>query len=263
MPGPAVGPCTGLVVVEVDLDVVADVQVEEAVAVDVAPGAAGGEVRVVQAGPFRDVAEAPAAAAVGLVVVEDDAAEVGDDEVVEAVVVEVADGAAHAEAGPGQTHPLGHVGEGAIAVVAVQLVRRLRAPGAGGAKGSVLDAEEVGPAVVVVIDPAQAAAHALGHHVQRRAAVVIVEVDAAGGRHVLEPGQPGGRRQNQGLAGRPRLRRLKRVFLTGEEGAGGQGGKDAESWENAPHGRPSLPATRLSGLFRLVLKQQWKVRPDV
>src|SRR5262249_51529344 len=79
-------------------------------------------VRILDSRPGGHVREAPAAAAVGLVAVEDDAPPIGHHQVVEAVVVEVADGTAHAEAGAGQADLLGHVGESAVAVVAVQLV---------------------------------------------------------------------------------------------------------------------------------------------
>src|SRR5262249_13071584 len=87
---------------EVHFYVIADVQVEEAVAVHVAPGAARAPMRVVQAGGGGDVAEAPAAVPVRLVVPQDHAAPVRHQQVVEAVVVVVAHGAAHAEAGPRQ-----------------------------------------------------------------------------------------------------------------------------------------------------------------
>jgi hypothetical protein len=127
-------------VFDVHLDVVAHVQVEEAVAVEVAPGAAGSEMRVGQAGPGRHIDEVAAAAAVRLVVVQRHAAEPRDDQVVVAVVIEVADGAAQAVAGAVEPHLGRDVGERAVAVVAVQLA----GGGGGGGVGpdrAVLDAE--------------------------------------------------------------------------------------------------------------------------
>ena len=111
----------GDVVIEVDGSIVADVEVKPAVAVDVAPGAAGGPVGVGDLRFGGDVAEAAAARRrrVGDIVEQTDPAEIGDDEIVEAVVIEVADGAAHAVTGLVEADRGRHIGEGAVAVVSV------------------------------------------------------------------------------------------------------------------------------------------------
>ena len=181
------------VVGEIDLDIVAHVKIEVAVAVDVAPAAAGGPVRVVQAArPGSHVHEAPPAVAIGLVVVEDDTPPIGHHEIVETVVVVVADGAAHAEARAGQADRFGDVGERPVAVVPIQLVRGEWTVGGHGPDGTVLNAEQVEPAVVVVVDPAQAAAHRLEDVVLRRGRVEVTEPDPTGGGDVHEPGDSRG-----------------------------------------------------------------------
>src|SRR5262249_24930288 len=156
--------------------------------VNVAPGAARGQVRVVvHPRPGGDVHEAPAALAVGLVVVEDNAAQVGHGQVVEAVVVEVADRTAQAEAGAGHARLVRDGGGGAVAVVPVQLV------GGPGPRArpdrAVLDDEQVRPTIVVVIDPAEAAAEGLVDVVRGGVAVEMPERDPArpGGAH--KPGK--------------------------------------------------------------------------
>ena len=74
---------------------------------------------IVQAGPGGDIDETPAPLAIGLVVVQNDAAHVCDHQVVPAVVVEIADRAAQSKTGPGQTDFLRYVRERAVPVVAV------------------------------------------------------------------------------------------------------------------------------------------------
>src|SRR4051794_9128303 len=70
---------------------------------------------------FGDIREG----AVSVVAVQDVAAEVGDEEVVVAVVVEVADAAGLAPAGMGQPGFSRDVGEGAVAVVMKEKTGRL------------------------------------------------------------------------------------------------------------------------------------------
>ena len=128
---------------------------------------------------------------------EANAAEERNDEIVEAVVIEVADGAAHAVTGLVEADRGRHIGEGAVAVVAVQLVGGERSFSIAGEQRAALDAEEVGPAVVVVIDPADAAAHRLGDVHCRRGAVEVDEIDPRVGSGVDEPRHP--RRRSRGL----------------------------------------------------------------
>src|SRR4029077_13272771 len=89
-----------------------------AVAVDVAPGGAGGPVRVSQTCGRGDVHEPTAAGSVRFVVVQRHAAEKSDEQVVEPVVVVVADRYPHAISGPVEADFFGHVCEGAVTVVA-------------------------------------------------------------------------------------------------------------------------------------------------
>ena len=147
--------------------------------------------RVVQAGPGGDVDKAAAAAAVRLIVVKHHAAQVGHHQVVVAVVIEIADGAAHPEARAGQTGLLGHVREGAVAVIAIELAGRPRCPVRGWQKRAGLDTKKVGPTVVVVIDPGHAAAHHFRNVVHGGLAVEVLKVDAAGGGHIDKPRQAG------------------------------------------------------------------------
>ena len=85
-------------IVEVEIDVVGDHEIDEAVAVVVAESCAGRPSAVGDAGFRGDVGEG----AVAVVVIENVAAEAGDVEVGPAVVVVVADGSAHGEAGSGE-----------------------------------------------------------------------------------------------------------------------------------------------------------------
>ena len=104
-------------IVHVEVDVVRDEEVGVAVGVVVAKDDAGGPAFVfVEAGCFGDVGEG----AVAVVAIEHDAAEATDDEVGEAIVVEVADGRAHGPAGIADAGLVGDVGEGAVVIVVVE-----------------------------------------------------------------------------------------------------------------------------------------------
>src|SRR5262249_32995261 len=193
------------VVVEVHFHVVADVQIKIAVVVDVAPGDARAPVRVAQPRLGGHVRER----AVAVVVVQDDLAQEGDDQVVVAVVVEVADRHPLAETGAGQARLFRAGGEGAVAVVAVEFAGRLRPPRPGPHR-AVLHAEQVQPAVVVVVDPGDAGAHRLLDVVLRRGRVEVGKADPGGRGHVHEPGQA--------------RRRLGGRLFGGRRGGGGGGG---------------------------------------
>ena len=145
--------------------------------------------RVVQAAnPGSHVHEAPPALAIGFVVVKDDTPPIGDHEIVEAVVVVIADGAAHAEAGAGQPDHFGDVGKRPVAAVPIQLVGGEWTVGGRGPDGTVLNAEKIQPAVVVIVDPTQAAAHRLEDVVLRRGRIEVPEPDPTVGDDVHEPG---------------------------------------------------------------------------
>ena len=96
--------------------------------------------------------------AVAVVVVEDVLAVVGDEEIVEAVVVVVADAAGLAPAGfVLEAGAVGDVGEGAVAIVFEEMAAGLLAGGEAFETPAV-DEEEVQPAVVVVVVEGDAAA---------------------------------------------------------------------------------------------------------
>ena len=83
-----------IVVLDVYFNVVADVEIEEAVAVYVAPGTTRGPVGILDAGPGCDVDKTPAALAIRFIVVQDEAAPAGHEQVGPAVVVVVRNRAA-------------------------------------------------------------------------------------------------------------------------------------------------------------------------
>lgn len=95
-----------------------------------------------------------------------DPADVGDREIVEPVVVEIAHGAAHSKAGAVQSDPFGYVVKRPVSPVAVKSVRP-RLPGnARILQRAILNADEVEEAVGVVIDPANSASDRLGDGVR-------------------------------------------------------------------------------------------------
>jgi hypothetical protein len=88
------------VVIKVHFDVIADIQIQQAIAVNVPPSATGGEVRtIVQSGLGGDIDEMPASFAVRFIVIEDHAAHVRHYQIVPAIVVIVANSAAQVKAG--------------------------------------------------------------------------------------------------------------------------------------------------------------------
>src|SRR4029077_19844774 len=103
-------------------------------------------------------------------------AEGGDEEIVEAVVIVVADGYAHAEEFDVETGFVGDVGEGAVVIVVVELGRGMFG-GLARPVGAV-DEEDVGPAIVVVIDESDTGAHGFGKIFFAEGGVVVEEVDA-------------------------------------------------------------------------------------
>ena len=201
------------VLVAAPLHVVGDEQVGLAVAVVVEPGGAGAEVGVFDPRRGRHVPE-PAAA---LVVEQPVAVERGEVDVLAAVVVVVARRDAHAVDLDVEAAPPGGVGEGAVAVVAVEGRQRLalaRLPVAA------VDQQDVEPAVAVGVEQRHAGAHGLGQVFLPRAAAVVGELHSRGGGDIGEP-HP---RLGRGGFGSGRRRR-------GDQGHGGEdyGKKGAES----------------------------------
>src|ERR1700689_1787298 len=100
------------------LHVVCNYEIEFAVAVVIHPRGAGGElVWTEQAGGPGDIGES----AVAIVVEEMALSKSGDEDVIETVVVIVADCHSHAEHGHGQSGLAGYIGKSSIAIVVVQL----------------------------------------------------------------------------------------------------------------------------------------------
>src|ERR1700730_2368908 len=99
-------------------------------------------------------------------------------EVVEAIVVVVGNRAAEAIGFDGEPGLLSDVGEGAVVIVVVERGERL---GAGGMAGPVhgIDEEDVLPAVIVVIEKTNAAAHGFGKIFFTEGAGVVLEMDAS------------------------------------------------------------------------------------
>ncbi len=102
------------------LHVIRDDQVEFAVAIIIDPGGAGREfVRSPQSRGLGHIGEG----AVAVVVEEMALAERGDEEVVEAVVIVIADGNSQAEHGNGEPGFASDIGESAVVIVVVELQR--------------------------------------------------------------------------------------------------------------------------------------------
>ena len=165
---------------QIEIDVVGDEQIEFAVAVVVHESAAGVPALAVSgdAGLFADVGEG----AVAVVVVENVLAEVGDEQVFEAVVVVVADADALSPAGVGHAGLCGDVGESAVAIVLEEMRGGLLAGGEA-FEAPAVDQKNIQPAVVVVVVESDAAAGGLEQ--------IFVLVLAAEDGFCVESGFPG------------------------------------------------------------------------
>src|SRR5262249_28765138 len=86
----------------------------------------------------------------------------------------------------GEARLLGDVGERAVVIVVIQRGERFLLRG--GLAGPVhrIDDENVGPAVIVVVDDAHTAAHRFGQILFAKGTGVVFEVDASGGSDVGE-----------------------------------------------------------------------------
>ena len=210
----------------VPLDVAEDDQVEPAVVVEVDPGGGGGPVHArggvaAGAGLLCDVGEGP----VAVVVVQVVAAELGDVEVFEAVIVKVADGNAHAVADALEAGLLGDVFEGTVLALMVEAVPVPRAGLLGDKSlrsrvgdGRAIDEEEIKQAVVVEIEGCDAGAHRLEE---------VLQGGVRGNSGESDAGLLGGVGEVAGSGGRDR-------GCLGE----GEGGSEDERGEKAgEHGR--------------------------
>ena len=222
------GQATLALVVEVVLQVVAHVQVQPAVGIDVHERRAEAPSRVVDAGCGGHVREAPVALVAPQLVV----AVVHDVQVQVAIVVDVAGSHAHAVAGGRQPGGVGHVGEAqglarpfaGRAVVAVQaigqrqrvrrrnerVVHRLAL-----AEHVALDQVGVEVAVAVVVEQRTAGSHHLRKQQVARHAVEVDEIDTGLRGRVHEQGASGFRRRLGGL----RTRRRDDHEADGDDGA--------------------------------------------
>jgi hypothetical protein len=95
-----------------------------------------------------------------------------------AVAVVVGRGGAHAEAAAGHAGPPGHVGEGAVPVVAVEGVAE-RARRREEVRRAAVDEVDVEPAVAVVVEDGDAGPDRLRQETLRRVRVVVHPSDAA------------------------------------------------------------------------------------
>ena len=155
------------------LDVVADEEIEQAVAIEVDPHRRRAERRAaVEAARARDVHERALAGVAEQAVL----ADAGDEEVGEAVVVEVADRDAHAVQLDVEAGGARDVGERAVAVVAIEAQRRALplVPGPVHA----VDEQDVLPAVGVVVEERAAGAERLGQQLAAVGAAVVAELQA-------------------------------------------------------------------------------------
>ena len=126
-----------------------------AIAVVVHEGAAGSPARLLAGDTsfFANVGEG----AVAIVVIQNILTVVGDEEVIEAVVVVIADADALSPTGTAETGFVGDVGEGAVTIVLEEVRARFLAFGEAFQTRAVYD-KDVEPAVVVVIVEGNSAA---------------------------------------------------------------------------------------------------------
>ena len=187
------------------LDVVADQQIQQAVAIEIEPERRGAEgAAAAQAGLFGDVDEVAAPGVLKQAVLADG----GDQNIGEAVVVVVGDGHAHAVHFDRQAGWRVTSREGAVAVVAVELQGAALALVAGPIHA--VDQQNVQPAVAVVIQKGAAGAHGFGQILRAESAAVVAEVDAGGGGDVGQA-EARSRTPGRGDRGKAPTRKVRRV----------------------------------------------------
>ncbi len=147
----------------VEIDVIADEKIQPAVAVVIEKRAAG--VPAVQARGslargFRDACFLAHVGerAVAVVMVEHAIAPIGDEQVVQAVVIVIADAAALAPASARHAGFDRHVGERAVAIILEQAAHRSVVLGPIGLKACAVHEENIQPAVMIVVVERHAAA---------------------------------------------------------------------------------------------------------
>ena len=183
------------------------------------------------------------------------AADAGNENIGQAVVVVIADGDTHRIKAYIQPRPCRHVGEMAVAVVVVKRhCRRLHAfwdvPGP--IRG--IDKEQILVAVAVIIKKRHAAAHGFRQQLLAVSAIDVREVNAAGGRDVSKA-------RLRNLCSR-RFRVWRRGGLGGGNGCPGRFGfqrkinADGDTREN--NDRQNRPARRAVRLPRLPTHCRWQ-----
>ncbi len=171
--------------------VVADIQIEVAVTVEVGEGGRGRPVApAVQSGVSSRVLER----AVAPIVQQEIRPEPRDEQIGPAVVVVI--GAGHAEAisaaNPRDPGALARILERPVSAVAEQAVAQLGPGRLGpGWEGSTLDEIDIEPAVAVIVEDGDAATDRLGDLVLRRLVVVVGEAEP-GGVGIVAEGDRGG-----------------------------------------------------------------------
>src|SRR5207302_1360110 len=140
-------------IVHVEMRIARNVEIDEAVAIVIAPGSASHEAAATDAGFFGDVLEL----AVSETAVKGAAAESGDEQVELAVVVVIGDGHTHSPATTGEASFLGDVLESAVGFLAVESDERIAA-GAEALDGGPVDEHDVEAAVIIAIEQTDAAA---------------------------------------------------------------------------------------------------------
>ncbi len=161
--------------------VVADKEIEQAIAVVIEPHGRGAEsfalAQAARAGhidkrSFAGIAEQPILS------------DARDENVREPVVVIVTDGYAHAVTFDFQAGARGHIGEGAVAVVAVELKSRAAPLVAGTVRA--IDEHDVLPAVAIVVKKGAAGAEGFRQEFSTERAAVVLELNARLAGHVGE-----------------------------------------------------------------------------
>ena len=156
------------------LHVVRDHEIEFAVAIVIHPGCAGRElVRAPHSRGLGDVGER----AVAVVVKKVTLAQCGDEDVVKPVVVVVSHGNSEAKHGDSQACLARNVGKRAVTVVVVELERGRPAVRVSG-KVVAVDQNDVGIAIVVVVDERATRPHGFRQPLLSEGTVVVSEVNA-------------------------------------------------------------------------------------
>ena len=181
---------------EVDVEVIRDEQVKQAVAIALDKRASGGvaDAWLQEPGFLRDVGEG----AVAVVVIERALVHARHEDVRVAVVIVIAHGNACVESAARQTGGIGDIGEDAVSVVTkepVPIFRRVLCQrGEVGAVGE----KDVGPAIAVVIENGHPAGHRLRSVARQRLIALKLEInrlirksDGRGG------GRPGAEEKDQ------------------------------------------------------------------